>query len=69
MCLGERYLVIAPRGLFEQWQEEMAEKFSVGFDLLSRDRIEASITAATRLVSIANDEVREGGSERQGTRS
>src|SRR5713101_3227828 len=40
----ERCLIVAPGGLVEQWQEEMAEKFSLGFDLLSRDQIEASIT-------------------------
>lgn len=40
----ERCLIVAPGSLVEQWQEEMAEKFSLGFDLLTRDQIEASIT-------------------------
>lgn len=28
----------------EQWQDELKEKFSLDFDILSRDQIEASIT-------------------------
>lgn len=40
----ERCLIVAPGSLVEQWQEEMAEKFGLGFDLLTRDQIEASIT-------------------------
>src|ERR1700676_1649873 len=40
----ERCLIVAPGSLVEQWQEEIAEKFSLGFDILSRDQIEASIT-------------------------
>lgn len=40
----ERCLIVAPGGLVEQWQEEMAEKFGLGFDLLTRDQIESSIT-------------------------
>src|SRR5215204_4316043 len=40
----ERCLIVAPGSLVEQWQEEMAEKFNLGFDLLTRDQIEASIT-------------------------
>jgi superfamily II DNA or RNA helicase len=40
----ERCLVIAPGSLVEQWQEEMAEKFGLAFDILSRDQIEASLT-------------------------
>ncbi len=40
----ERCLIVAPGSLVEQWQEEMAEKFSLGFELLTRDQIEASIT-------------------------
>ena len=31
-----RCLVVAPGGLVEQWQEEMAEKFALRFDLLTR---------------------------------
>lgn len=40
----ERCLIVAPGSLVEQWQEEMAEKFGLGFDLLTRDQIEASLT-------------------------
>jgi superfamily II DNA or RNA helicase len=40
----ERCLIVAPGSLVEQWQEELAEKFSLGFDLLTRDQIESSIT-------------------------
>jgi superfamily II DNA or RNA helicase len=40
----ERCLIVAPGSLVEQWQEEMAEKFALGFDILTRDQIEASLT-------------------------
>lgn len=40
----DRCLIVAPGSLVEQWQEEMSEKFGLGFDLLTRDQIEASIT-------------------------
>jgi superfamily II DNA or RNA helicase len=40
----ERCLIVAPGSLVEQWQDEMAEKFSLGFDILTRDQIEASLT-------------------------
>jgi SNF2 family DNA or RNA helicase len=40
----ERCLIVAPGGLVEQWQDEMAEKFGLAFDILSRDQIEASLT-------------------------
>lgn len=40
----ERCLIVAPGSLVEQWQEEMAEKFNLAFDLLTRDQIEASLT-------------------------
>lgn len=51
----ERCLIVAPGSLVEQWQEEMAEKFDLGFDLLTRDQIEASVTGnpfveASRLI-------------------
>ncbi|MBC6436886.1 MAG: DUF3883 domain-containing protein [Rhodobacteraceae bacterium] len=32
-----RCLIIAPGGLVEQWQDELAEKFALSFDLLTRD--------------------------------
>jgi superfamily II DNA or RNA helicase len=40
----ERCLILAPGGLVEQWQDEMAEKFGLAFDILSRDQIEASLS-------------------------
>jgi len=40
----ERCLIVAPGSLVEQWQEEMAEKFGLSFDLLSWDQIENSVT-------------------------
>src|ERR1700687_4357515 len=40
----ERCLIVAPGALVEQWQDEMAEKFGLAFDILSRDQIEASLT-------------------------
>jgi hypothetical protein len=40
----ERCLIVAPGNLVEQWQEEMAEKFGLAFNILTRDQIEASIT-------------------------
>ena len=40
----ERCLIVAPGSLVEQWQDEMAEKFGLGFDILTRDQIEASVT-------------------------
>lgn len=44
MVRGEldRCLVVAPGGLVEQWQDELAIKFDLHFDLLSRDRIAAN---------------------------
>lgn len=38
----ERCLVVAPGSLVEQWQDELGGKFSVEFDILSRDMIETS---------------------------
>lgn len=40
----ERCLIVAPGSLVEQWQDEMAEKFGIGFELLTRDQIEASVS-------------------------
>ncbi|NKK80759.1 helicase-related protein [Rhizobium leguminosarum] len=40
----ERCLIVAPGSLVEQWQEEMAEKFGLHFDLMTREQIEASVT-------------------------
>ncbi|MCL6741773.1 DUF3883 domain-containing protein [Sphingomonas sp. RB56-2] len=40
----DRCLIVAPGSLVEQWQEELADKFSLAFDILTRDQIEASLT-------------------------
>jgi superfamily II DNA or RNA helicase len=40
----ERCLIVAPGNLVEQWQDEMAEKFGLTFNIVTRDQIEASIT-------------------------
>ena len=37
-----RCLIVAPGGLVTQWQDELAEKFDLRFDILTRDLIEAS---------------------------
>ena len=38
----ERCLIIAPGGLVEQWQDELADKFDLAFDILSRELVEAA---------------------------
>lgn len=38
----DRCLVVAPGSLVEQWQDELGEKFSLEFDILSREMIETS---------------------------
>jgi superfamily II DNA or RNA helicase len=38
----ERCLIVAPGSLVEQWQDELGDKFSLEFDILSRDMIENS---------------------------
>src|SRR5712672_2357644 len=40
----DRCLIVAPGNLVEQWQDELAEKFDLRFDTLTRDQIEASVT-------------------------
>ncbi|APF36459.1 RNA helicase [Chelatococcus daeguensis] len=40
----ERCLIVAPGSLVEQWQDELKDKFSIDFDILTRDQIEASST-------------------------
>lgn len=44
MVRGEldRCLIVAPGGLVEQWQDELANKFGLDFDLLTRDRVAAN---------------------------
>ncbi|MEZ5769782.1 MAG: helicase-related protein [Paracoccaceae bacterium] len=38
----ERCLVVAPGSLVEQWQDELGEKFSLEFDILTREMVETS---------------------------
>ena len=38
----ERCLIVVPGSLVEQWQDELASKFGLPFDLLTRERIEAA---------------------------
>ena len=38
----ERCLIVAPGSLVEQWQDELAQKFGLDFEILTRDTIEAS---------------------------
>jgi SNF2 family DNA or RNA helicase len=40
----QRCLIVAPGNLVEQWQDELAEKFDLSFDALTRDQIETSVT-------------------------
>jgi superfamily II DNA or RNA helicase len=40
-----RCLIVSPGSLTEQWQDELAEKFGVHFDILTRDMIGASRVA------------------------
>ncbi len=41
----ERCLIVSPGSLTEQWQDELAEKFGLEFDILTRDMISAARTA------------------------
>jgi superfamily II DNA or RNA helicase len=38
----ERCLIVVPGSLVDQWQDELGEKFSLEFDILTRDMIEGS---------------------------
>jgi superfamily II DNA or RNA helicase len=40
----DRCLIVAPGSLVEQWQDELAQKFGLAFDILTRDQIEAART-------------------------
>jgi superfamily II DNA or RNA helicase len=40
----ERCLIVAPGSLTEQWQDELAEKFDLKFEILTRDRYDATAT-------------------------
>jgi superfamily II DNA or RNA helicase len=43
---AERILVVAPGSLVEQWQEELADKFGLRFELLTRQLADAAIDGA-----------------------
>jgi len=38
----ERCLIVCPGSLAEQWQDELYEKFSLHFDLMTREKVESS---------------------------
>jgi superfamily II DNA or RNA helicase len=38
-----RCLVVAPGGLVEQWQDELADTFGLRFDLLTREAAESTV--------------------------
>ncbi len=40
----KRCLIISPGSLSEQWQDELYNKFNLRFDILTKDRIESSVT-------------------------
>ena len=40
----ERCLIIAPGSLVEQWQDELQDKFDLGFDIMSREQADTSVT-------------------------
>ncbi|QSZ66150.1 DUF3883 domain-containing protein [Methanofollis aquaemaris] len=40
----QRCMIVCPGNLVEQWQDEMDQKFHVPFEILTRDKIEASRT-------------------------
>jgi superfamily II DNA or RNA helicase len=40
----ERCLIVAPGSLVEQWQDELREKFSIDFEILTRDQVVSSST-------------------------
>src|SRR5713226_5348857 len=39
-----RCLIVAPGNLVEQWQDELNQRFHVAFDILTNDRLEASVS-------------------------
>jgi hypothetical protein len=40
----ERCLIVAPGSLVEQWRDELKEKFDLTFEIVSRERLETSVT-------------------------
>ena len=45
---AKRVLIVCPGRLVEQWQDELREKFDLGFEIVTRQMIEAPRTPATR---------------------
>ncbi len=41
---AHRCLIVAPGNLVEQWQDELSRKFHLSFDILTNDRLEASVS-------------------------
>ena len=41
---AHRCLIVAPGNLVEQWQDELSRKFHLSFDILTNDRMEASVS-------------------------
>jgi superfamily II DNA or RNA helicase len=41
---AHRCLIVAPGNLVEQWQDELSRKFHLAFDILTNDRLEASVS-------------------------
>ena len=41
---AHRCLIVAPGNLVEQWQDELSRKFHLSFEILTNDRLEASVT-------------------------
>ena len=41
---AHRCLIVAPGNLVEQWQDELAHKFHLSFDILTNDRLEVSVS-------------------------
>src|SRR5947209_20368338 len=41
---AHRCLIVAPGNLAEQWQDELARKFHLSFEILTNDRLEASVS-------------------------
>jgi SNF2 family DNA or RNA helicase len=41
----ERCLIVSPGSLTDQWQDELAEKFGLNFEILTGDMIQAARTA------------------------
>ncbi|MGB8343711.1 MAG: helicase-related protein [Ktedonobacteraceae bacterium] len=42
-----RCLIVAPGNLVEQWQDELSRRFHLSFDILTNDRLEASVSGNT----------------------